>query len=181
MIRPLSDNARAALRVWNRLDKRSCAPDRCWPLLNAVGEGVPGYGAIYVGKRHLRAHRVIWEYFKGPIAKGLVVCHSCDNPPCCNPSHLFLGTQKDNVQDMISKGRRGNVGFPTKLSADDIKEIMNRIETERPRPRYQDLAAEYEISVSYLKQLVRGKHRAKDGARNLLVNERFGSGKSPRT
>jgi hypothetical protein len=60
-----------------------------------------GYGRF----NNQRAHRLIFEQVYGPIPKNMLVCHSCDNPPCVNPEHLFLGTSKDNIQDSIRKGR----------------------------------------------------------------------------
>ena len=70
-----------------------------------------GYGKVRVGsrtdgtRRTARAHRVAWEIARGPIPEGHVVRHRCDNPPCVNPDHLELGTQADNVQDMVDRGR----------------------------------------------------------------------------
>lgn len=68
-----------------------------------------GYGRVLVS-----AHRLAWELAHGPIPGGLLVLHKCDNPPCCNPEHLFLGTIADNMADKIRKGR-GRNGWTGKL------------------------------------------------------------------
>ena len=76
-----------------------------------IGANRPsGYGRVVCGNKTLTAHRVAWETFVGPIPPGMDVLHSCDNPPCVNPDHLFLGTDLDNVRDMIAKGRDGSFG-----------------------------------------------------------------------
>jgi DNA-binding CsgD family transcriptional regulator len=67
--------------------------------------GDTGYGKLGINGKSLYAHRYHWEKKNGVIPKGMVVCHSCDNKLCINTDHLFLGTQKDNVHDCISKGR----------------------------------------------------------------------------
>jgi hypothetical protein len=65
-----------------------------------------GYGCIqYVTGEKALAHRVAYELFVGPIPEGLFACHHCDNPPCCNPNHLYAGTPADNSRDMVARGR----------------------------------------------------------------------------
>jgi len=68
---------------------------------------IDGYGLLWIEGRSVRVHRFIWEHHNGTIPEGMVVCHRCDNPPCHNPDHLFLGTQKENMIDCASKGRAG--------------------------------------------------------------------------
>jgi hypothetical protein len=64
-----------------------------------------GYGIRYHNGKNCHAHRVAWEEVNGPIPEGMLVLHRCDNPPCVNTEHLFLGTNDDNMRDMISKRR----------------------------------------------------------------------------
>jgi hypothetical protein len=78
----------------------------CWIFGGSLNSD--GYGNIRVGGRKgktIKVHRLAWEEANGPIPDGLTVCHTCDVPACCNPAHLFLGTQQDNVADMVNKGR----------------------------------------------------------------------------
>ena len=89
-------------RFWRKVDKKS--DDECWLWLGATF--VQGYGAFSPkASVTLRAHKVAYEYIKGAIPDGLILRHKCDNPPCCNPNHLILGTQKDNARDMMERGR----------------------------------------------------------------------------
>jgi hypothetical protein len=77
--------------------------DECWPWTGQTVTG--GYGRLgWQGRREI-AHRVAWELFEGPIPEGQWVLHHCDNPPCCNPLHLYAGTQRQNIHDAIARGR----------------------------------------------------------------------------
>lgn len=88
---------------------RRGAPTECWPWTG--GTNGNGYGCIYVDGRVVLAHRLAWELVHGPILKGegyhgTCVLHRCDTPACCNPAHLFLGTQLNNMQDKVAKDRQ---------------------------------------------------------------------------
>lgn len=86
-------------RMWSRVDKTG----DCWVWTGATVHN--GYGTISVNNRLVRTHRLAYELTHGPIPAGMKVLHTCDNPPCCRPDHLFLGTDKDNVHDAVDKGR----------------------------------------------------------------------------
>jgi hypothetical protein len=75
----------------------------CWIWQRA--RSVHGYGAVGVGLKVWRAHRVAYEAWVGPIPQGMAVLHACDNPPCINPDHLVVGTKAQNSADMVRKGR----------------------------------------------------------------------------
>ena len=78
----------------------------CWIFTGATNDA--GYGIVGMGRRgepNDRAHRITYRHYCGPIPDGMFVCHECDTPACCNPHHMFLGTNQDNVNDMVKKGR----------------------------------------------------------------------------
>jgi len=151
-----------AEKSWARVDKTG--PDDCWLW---VGSRLPkGYGRFYPkwkinGKRcGFNAHRISWEIKNNrPVPEGLDVLHTCDNPPCVNPAHLFPGTKSDNMQDMLRKGRGGYTGSPgeahpsAKLVESDVLEIRHRWDAGGIRQR--DLAAEYGVSRGLIGQIVR--------------------------
>lgn len=140
-------------RFWEKVDKRG--PDECWPWLAYTAQG---YGRINAGGdngKSLLASRVSWVLHNGPIPDGLFVCHKCDNPSCVNPSHLFLGTQRDNMRDCSSKGRarggvRGEQNGNAKLNADQVRAIRM---SNLPR---REVIARYGISKTQYGNIKRG-------------------------
>lgn len=91
-------------RFWSKVDRSG---DGCWEW-TAKSRTSFGYGVMRVGGTPGRlegAHRLAWQYTNGPIPDGLCVLHSCDNPPCCNPAHLRIGTKADNTRDKVERGR----------------------------------------------------------------------------
>lgn len=137
-------------------------PNGCWEwsgLRNYYGYGI--IAKSYSLPRHKKAHRASWEIHRGPIPDGLFVCHHCDNPPCCNPDHLFLGTCKDNIQDLVKKKRhcfgeamrermlkhavKGGEHCCAKLTADAIRAIRSGL---KEGILGKDFALEYGVSRS---------------------------------
>lgn len=130
--RPLVD------RYWLKVI-RPDDPDACWGWRASL-HGF-GYGSIredsHIGRRWVSAHQVSWRIHFGPIPDGMAVLHSCDNPPCSNPRHLFLGTKLDNTRDMFAKGRawtqthpgmavRGERNGTSKLTEAQVMDILRR-------------------------------------------------------
>lgn len=112
---------RLAVVFLSKVNKK--APNGCWEW---TGHRVPkGYGRMFLDRKQFAVHRWSYEHFVAPIPKGLFVCHRCDNPPCCNPAHLFVGTAGDNKRDAIGKYRhaRREKHGRSKLSEADILEI----------------------------------------------------------
>lgn len=143
-------------RFWTHVDRRT--DDECWPWLRSRNSN--GYGAFYINRVYFGAHRVAWTATSGPIPPGMHVLHRCDNRPCCNPSHLFLGTQQDNNADMLAKKRnkpipprRGSRHHNAKLTETSVDEIRQRVASGTSQTA---LAREYGVSRIVIRSAVLG-------------------------
>jgi hypothetical protein len=118
-------------RFWSKVDKRG--ENECWPWLGA--KGPTGHGSFRIDARrdglHGNAHRAAYEIGTGvPISRikrkkwgDLYVCHTCDNPSCVNPKHLYLGSHSTNIQDMNDRGRHARVGPPKRYTLEDVERV----------------------------------------------------------
>lgn len=155
------------VRLWSKVAR---VPSGCWEW---QGFRQPtGYGQIGMGRQRLgvaSTHRVAWElHNQAAVPPGLVVRHKCDNPPCCNPHHLVVGTHADNHGDMVSRGRmaRGSMLPHTKLTDPQVQEIRLRYDPKGggtgrggTRSNAARLAEEFGVSKAYIMQLVHGWYR----------------------
>jgi hypothetical protein len=171
-----------AQRFWARVDADG-GPDACWPWLG--GRNPKGYAHLAYGGRSQLGHRVAWlltyRPFR-PLPAWAVICHTCDNPGCCNPRHLFLGTHADNVADRHQKGRtatgdrtgsrlhperrprgvrHGSRTHPEqftqlrgKLSAEQARVIRQRAATGEPNT---EIARDYGVSATAIWKIVHGR------------------------
>lgn len=144
----------------------SAGTDDCWPWTGDTDSN--GYGRLSVEGLRVRAHRYAWERANGPIPEGMFVLHRCDNPPCCNERHLFLGTIKDNNRDRLSKGRNGNYACPgeangrAKITTADASRIR---EMHAAGIKTTPIARQFGIDPSTVRRIVSGKSWLADACR----------------
>lgn len=132
-------------RFWARVDVGD--PNVCWPW---TGSRSRGYGLVQLAGGTRPAHRVAFAIARADVPRGILVCHSCDNPPCCNPDHLWTGTHADNTADMMAKGR--NTTNPLRES--DVLE-MHRLRGEGVS--VETLAQQYSVSVGTVCDTLSGR------------------------
>ncbi len=143
------------IRFWSRVDMAGL--DECWPWKGR--RQWAGYGAFSADGKEWRANRIAWHLANGAIEEGLKVLHRCDNPPCCNPRHLFLGTMADNCVDRDTKGRGvppkrvvGEATTGAKLTAQDVLDIRRRAEAGET---YVSIARSYPVNKGAISKIVR--------------------------
>jgi hypothetical protein len=146
--------------------RESSAEDRFWSYVNKThtcwlwtgNKDKNGYGKIYFLNKHMRSHRLSYKLFNGNFDEKLLVLHSCDNPSCVRPDHLFLGTNKDNMKDKVNKNRqaKGNScgkSFLTEKQVLDIKEQLKNYQ----RGMYTSLSKEYKVRKSTIISIANGR------------------------
>ena len=132
----------------------------CWEWQNCKCS--EGYGSFWNGTKLVGAHIFSYELHIGNVPKGINVCHHCDNPGCVNPSHLFLGTQLDNVRDMYQKGRqgcfKGSKNGAATITEEMAKKIINELFPERGyREIYTKIAKKLGVSLYVVKKIANYK------------------------
>ncbi len=141
---------------WKKVDIKG--EDDCWEWLGGRNHH---YGLFQMNMKVYRTHRLSYEFTYGSIPEGLYVLHSCNNPPCCNPKHLRLGTHIDNMKQMDKDGRRrclilfGDESRHHKLTEKHVGEIKEKYSTGYYTQ--QQLAGEYNITQSNISHIITGK------------------------
>lgn len=156
---PISINLTDSIvsRFWERTQVPD-DPNRCWLWKGATD--IPGYGVLLESRtRSYRAHRVSWTIKNGPIPDSLMLCHRCDVRNCVNPDHLFLGTRRDNLDDMVKKGRQsascGENHYLSKLTQKQVVFILNQ--WRRKQMSQAQLSAKFGVCQGAISRIVNGK------------------------
>lgn len=148
MRRPMNEQ-----RFWETMKLRY--PNECWEWQNCPDKD--GYGNVVWFTKMQKAHRLAYCLERGihiDIIKGRFICHTCDNPPCCNPEHLWLGTNADNMRDMVNKGRsadmHGEKAPNSTLTEYGVTQIRHKVQDRTQ----QSLADEYGVCRTTIQAIV---------------------------
>lgn len=168
-------------RFWRHANKG--AASACWEWQGGLDS--KGYGTLRNGdgqRRRLLAHRVSFAINNGELIAGLVICHSCDNPKCVNPAHLFQATQRENTLDAVAKGRLkpSNRNSGTSTLTANLVEILDAL---RNGERQVDIAARFDTSqttVSYIKTAHLGLSRKLSDEQVLSIYAAYRCGEMPK-
>jgi len=142
-------------RPVSELVDMSAGPDECWPWLGFIENH--GYGRVRRDGRFILAHRFVYEEMVGAIPDDLDLLHSCDSPPCCNPSHLFPGTHQDNMRDMVLKGRAQRLRGSEKPQAIIDEAIAAKIKERLMDSLATTVANELGVSLHIVYDIKSGK------------------------
>lgn len=151
--RPLED------RFWEKVD-RSGGDNSCWLWTSALD--TKGYGVIQIHGKTIKATRVAYQLTTGPIPPGLLMCHTCDNPPCVNPRHLYAGSYSENGIDASQRGRlvimRGEDHIRAKLTNSEAEEVRRLYRKGGFSQR--EIGERYGLAQTTVSRIVRGKRYA---------------------
>ncbi len=156
-VNPLRMNKKETARFWAKVDRRGS--DDCWVWTAGTANG---YGHFSLKRKTLKAHRISFSLNSGKaIPRGLMVCHKCDNPPCVNPAHLFLGTCKENINDARQKGRHssatpGEEHPRSKLSNQAVADIRRLFGDGRSK---KSLAKQFAIGRTQIQRIIKNESR----------------------
>ena len=140
----------------NRFMKYVDKGDFCWTWTG--GKYYNGYGQFYEGPNKICAHRFSYKIFKGSIPSGKLVLHKCDNRQCVNPDHLFIGTQKDNILDMVKKGRRvhsSRVGENNGRTVLKEKDIVKIRKDYKSGVSVKNICKSYKLSETQIYRIIK--------------------------
>lgn len=154
-------------RFWSKVDKRG--PDECWEWVGARsnGYGFLAAGPLYhAGGMWVKAHRLSWEIHNGRLlASGESVLHRCDNPPCVNPAHLYVGGHAENATDRAERRRgkehrqRGEANDNAKLTEENVRTIIAELQ-RLPRRSQASIAAEFGVGQPQISRIMRRENWA---------------------
>jgi hypothetical protein len=160
---------RFQLRFWQKVKRGK--PNECWLWQRATVHG--GYGHVWIGsddRTHNTAHRVAWEMTNArEIEAGLDACHSCDNPGCVNPAHIWPGTTAENMQDCLTKGRSGGVGKANALKTHckrghPLSGANLKVGVRRGRPTRTCITCQRMLQIEHYR-----RHKAAQPARRAVI------------